>query len=131
MEIEYGSLSNPKQLERTLFYFRAFEGEVPASYRSEDSLHTAKLAGNRLRTYPLGWDQTANQPVGLERFAALVESDVRLLRGAPQVFGAVPGAVTTALLTDPQPAASDHGVRGAAAAGRGGTRVREFIPLSF
>lgn len=43
MEIEYGSLSNPKQLERTLFYFRAFEGEVPASYGPEDPQHVAKL----------------------------------------------------------------------------------------
>lgn len=87
LEIEYGALSNPEQLERTLFYFREFAAEPPAPYRSEDPQHAAKLqalkvrirklAGNRLRTYTLGWDPEANRPVGLEQFAALVESDVR------------------------------------------------------
>ena len=87
LEIEYGALSNPEQLERTLFYFREFEGEVPASYGPEDPHHAAKLeelkgrirklAGNRLRTYTLGWDEKENRPLGLEQFAALVESDVR------------------------------------------------------
>lgn len=43
LEIEYGTRSNPEQLERTLFYFRAFEGEVPASYGPEDPQHVAKL----------------------------------------------------------------------------------------
>lgn len=87
LEIEYGALSNPEQLERTLFYFREFAEEPPAPYRSEDPHHAAKLqtlkerirklAGNRLSTYTLGWDPEANRPVGLELFAALVESDVR------------------------------------------------------
>ena len=89
LEIEYGALSNPEQLERTLFYFRAFEGEVPASYGPENPHHAAKLkelkerirklAGSRLRTYTLGWDPEENRPVGLDQFAALVESDVRRL----------------------------------------------------
>lgn len=92
LEIEYGALSNPEQLERTLFYFREFEGEVPASYEPEDPHHAAKLeelkgrirklAGGRLKTYTLGWDPVANRPVGLEQFAALVESDVRGLMEA-------------------------------------------------
>ena len=87
LEIEYGALSNPEQLERTLFYFREFEGEVPASYGPEDPHHAAKLeelkgrirklAGGRLKTYTLGWDEKENRPLGLEQFAALVESDVR------------------------------------------------------
>ncbi len=89
LEIEYGALSNPKQLERTLFYFREFDGEVPERYQSEDPHHAAKLeelkerirklAGGRLKTYTLSWELEQNRPVGLEDFAALVESDVREL----------------------------------------------------
>lgn len=89
LEIEYGALSNPEQLERTLFYFREFAEEPPAPYRSEDPHHAAKLedlkgrirklARGRLKTYILGWDPEANRPVGLEQFAALVEADVREL----------------------------------------------------
>ena len=87
LEIEYGALSNPEQLERTLFYFREFAEEPPTPYRSEDPHHAAKLealkgrirklAGGRLKTYTLGWDPAANRPEGLEQFAVLVESDVR------------------------------------------------------
>ena len=92
LEIEYGALADPEQMERTLFYFRGFEGEVPALYQSEDAHHAAKLralkerirklAGGRLKTYTLGWDEAENRPLGLEHFAEMVESDVRGLMEA-------------------------------------------------
>ena len=92
LEIEYGALSNPEQMEHTLFYFREFEDEIPEIYRSEDDYHAEKLhalkerirklAGGRLKTYTLGWDGRENRPCGLEAFAEMVESDLKALMEA-------------------------------------------------
>ena len=92
LEIEYGALSNPEQMEHTLFYFREFEDEIPEIYRSEDDYHAEKLhalkerirklAGGRLKTYTPGWDDREGRPCGLEAFAEMVESDLKALMEA-------------------------------------------------
>ena len=88
LEIEYGALSRPDQLARTLFYFREFTSDdLPPVYRKEDDRHEEKLlqlkerirtlTGGRVKTYAVGWDGEAECITGLETFVELVTQDVK------------------------------------------------------
>ncbi len=88
LEIEYGALSRPDQLSRTLFYFREFTSDdLPAIYRKEDDRHEEKLlqlkerirrlTGGRVKTYAVGWDGESECITGLDTFVELVTQDVK------------------------------------------------------
>ncbi len=98
LEIEYGALSNPKQLEKTLFYYRESNGPMPEIYQKEDSAHWEKLqalkkrirkiTGGKVRTYQIRWDEKAGRPVGQEDFADMVTKDLTdLLQKEWQAYG--------------------------------------------
>ncbi len=86
LEIEYGALWNPDQLEHTLFYFRRIEGPAPEICRPENRHYAEKLeqlkarivrlAGGQVREYCLTWNGKSDEPEGLEDFAAMVERDI-------------------------------------------------------
>lgn len=86
LEIEYGALKNPKQLEKTLFYFRELEGDAPAEYQKEDPVHQRKLAElkariirathGRVKPYRVRWDSHTNSMTGLDMFSKLVTGDL-------------------------------------------------------
>lgn len=89
LEIEYGALNHPGQLEKTLFYYREARGPMPEIYRQEDTAHWEKLqelkkriwkiAGGKVRTYQVHWDEESGRPVGQEQFAQLVTEDMKNL----------------------------------------------------
>lgn len=89
LEIEYGALGDAEQLEHTLFYFREFDGPAPEEYGREDLLHEEKLkelkerirrlAGDRLRTYTISWDEEKKNLLGMETFAEQVTADIKQL----------------------------------------------------
>ena len=98
LEIEYGALREKKQLENTRFYFREFDGPMPADYCGEDRLHEEKLqslkrrikalAGDRVRVYRVHWDEEKHCPVGQEQFAQFVIEDMKaLLQKDWQTYG--------------------------------------------
>lgn len=86
LEIEFGALSNADQMKHTFFYFREIVGDdVPAIYKSEDSLHTAKLeklkekitaSGGRIKNYTLNWNNEQKTFTGLENFVDMLVADI-------------------------------------------------------
>lgn len=86
LEIEYGALKNPAQLEKTLFYFRELEGDAPAEYQREDAAHQQKLAQlkariikathGRVKPYRVRWDAQTNSMTGLDAFSKTVIADL-------------------------------------------------------
>ena len=89
LEIEYGALADPRQLERTLFYFRELEGDPPEDYHAESPDHAVRLAAlkqrivkltcGRVKTYRVTWDAERNSVSNLDRFAETVIADIRRL----------------------------------------------------
>ena len=92
LEIEYGALNHPGQLEKTLFYYREARGSMPEIYRQEDTDHWEKLqelkkriwkiADGKVRTYQVHWDEESGRLVGQEQFAQLVTEDMKNLLNA-------------------------------------------------
>ena len=86
LEIEFGALSNADQMKRTFFYFREIVGnDVPAIYKAEDSLHTAKLeklkekitaSGGRIKNYTLIWQNEQKTFTGIENFVDMLVADI-------------------------------------------------------
>lgn len=88
LEIEYGALLNPDQMDRTMFYFREPDPSEPRNYGPESKSHAVRLAalktriaslGGRIRSYRLSWESPQCRPAGLTEFANLVEQDLREL----------------------------------------------------
>lgn len=87
LEIEYGALSDSGRLARTLFYFREFDGPVPETYQQEDEYHAHKLeelkerirkiAGDRVRTYHVSWDEEKERLDGMEDFSRQLIQDLK------------------------------------------------------
>lgn len=86
LEIEYGALSNQKQLNNTLFYFRELSGNVPDEYKKEDEYHKNKLeelkkritslSGGRVKSYSVHWNENSKELEGMNDFSEMVISDV-------------------------------------------------------
>lgn len=98
LEIEYGALSSPEQLEKTLFYYRESEGTMPDIYLKEDSVHAEKLrelkeriwklTGGKVKSYKIRWDEKQDRPVGQEQFAEFVTEDIKkMLEKDWQAYG--------------------------------------------
>lgn len=87
LEIEFGALSDPGQLDRTFFYFREIDGNPSDVYRSEDAHRAEKLnklkerirkfAGRQLKSYRVSWDAEKECLVGLADFAQMVIRDIK------------------------------------------------------
>lgn len=89
LEIEYGALNEPEVLNRTIFLFREPMPDADGDYQSEgeeyakklEALKTRirKLAGERIFSYRLGWDNEKKIPTGLERFSQIVTKQMRII----------------------------------------------------
>ena len=87
LEIEYGALSSSVNLKHTLFYFRDFEGIVPAEYTAEDLRHKEKLdelkarinrlSGGTVKHYTVSWD--GEKLCGIDEFAKGIAMDITKL----------------------------------------------------
>ena len=90
LEVEYGALLNPEQIDKCLFYFRDKSLDVPADYKETCSSSNGRLAdlkkriidaGGNVRRYRLEWDRGGNVVSGLDSFAEMVRNDlVRLFQ---------------------------------------------------
>lgn len=87
LEIEYGALSDPEVLKRSLFLFREPMPEADADYHSEGPEYAKKLeelkkrirnlAGDRVFFYQLSWDEEKKCPTKLEHFTKIVIEQLR------------------------------------------------------
>ncbi|MFG6384076.1 MAG: tetratricopeptide repeat protein [Lachnospiraceae bacterium] len=89
LEIEYGALADKEVLKRSIFMFREPMPEADIDYQSEGEEYTRrlealktrirKLAGERVFSYQLEWDNEKKIPTKLESFIQIVTEQIRLL----------------------------------------------------
>lgn len=89
LEIEYGALGDPDVLKRSIFLFREPMPEADDDYQSEGEEYTKrlnalkdriyKIAGDRVFSYQLRWDNEKKRPTELNRFTDIVIEQLHIL----------------------------------------------------
>lgn len=89
LEIEYGALSNPDNLDHILFYFREIVGRAPDMYLPESVLHEKKLAelkerirkltGGKVKEYQVRWNEETGELENTDTFAQMLLEDMKQL----------------------------------------------------